>query len=279
MTPTVQIITDSSSNLPTWIAENMGITVVDLHTLGAADEATTAGLSALELTAVYARALERGGDRGVVAIHVGKELSHTWANAVTAAAVFDTGAVRVVDTDSMGMGLGLAALTAATHATAGEDVAECAAAAAEVLANTDTLIYVHKSDALRKSGRLSATTMLSAALTARPIFRLRNGAFELAAKARTGAKAMAKLVEMVAAGAQEEPVVVAIQQHEARELAAGLARQLRPVLPEESTVFVVDISPALAVHAGPGSIAVSIVHSQCTNFPEKEPKLSTGLGG
>ncbi|MDY6049124.1 MAG: DegV family protein [Corynebacterium sp.] len=267
MSDQVQIVTDSSANLPAWIAENMGIIVVDLHTLGKASEATTAGLSALELTAVYARALERGGDRGVVAIHIGKELSHTWANAVTAAGVFEKSAVRVVDTDAAGMGLGMAALMAATKARAGEDLQACAEAAAAVLEHTQTFIYVHKLDALRKSGRLSTTTKLSAALTARPIFRLRDGSFELAGKARTGAKAMVRLTELIAAETAEEPVTVAIQQYEAREMAAGLARQVRAAVPVGSTVFIVDISEALAVHTGPGAIAVSIVQSGCTNLP------------
>ena len=60
---------------------------------------------------------------------------------------------------------------------------------------------------------------------------------------------------------------MAIQQYEAREMAAGLARQVRAAVPAGSTVFIVDISEALAVHTGPGAIAVSIVQSGCTNLP------------
>ena len=74
---TVRVVTDSSSNLPAWVAEELHIEVVELHAMGD----TTAGLSALELAATYARQLERGGDDGLVALHIGKELSSTWSNA------------------------------------------------------------------------------------------------------------------------------------------------------------------------------------------------------
>ena len=111
----VRIVTDSSAGLPADVVEELGITVVDLHVMadGEGDGASTAGLSSLELVAAYARQLERGGDEGVLALHLAKELSSTWSAAVQAAAIFPEEQVRVIETGSVGMAVGAAAMTAA----------------------------------------------------------------------------------------------------------------------------------------------------------------------
>lgn len=84
----VRVITDSSACLPDEVADELDITVIDLHVMQNGEERSTSGLSSLELAAAYARQLERGGDQGVLALHLSKELSSTWSAAVTASAVF-----------------------------------------------------------------------------------------------------------------------------------------------------------------------------------------------
>ncbi|MCT1562983.1 MULTISPECIES: DegV family protein [Corynebacterium] len=252
---TVRVVTDSSSNLPAWVAEELHIEVVELHAMGD----TTAGLSALELAATYARQLERGGDDGLVALHIGKELSSTWSNAVAAAAVFDN--VRVIDTDTVGMDLGAAAMAAAKSAQMGADVEECYAVAVDILRRSDTWFYVHKLDALRKSGRLTTGAYVAATLAARPILHVGENGLDVAAKGRTPSKALAKMVELVEEHARGERVFVAIQQYEARETARRLEQHLRSVLAEGSNVLVVDISPAIAIHVGPGAVGATLVNT------------------
>lgn len=236
---TVHVVTDSSSCLPPEVAERAGVTVLDLYTSGAGAEKTTAGLGALELTATYARLLERGGDAGVVAIHLSKELSATWSNAVSASGIFD-GSVRVLDTDSVGMCNGFAALKAAEVARAGGSLDEVAAAAQRVLSDSNLWIYVHKLDAMRKGGRLSpGQTLLSTALAIKPILKLDAGKVVLAAKTRTQGKAMDKLVALVAdevvaetkAAAAESrsprTLRVAVHQADAAEAAESLSHKIR----------------------------------------------------
>jgi len=257
---TVRVVTDSSSNLPHWVAEELHIEVVDLHAMGD----TTAGLSALELAATYARQLERGGDAGLIALHIGKEFSSTWSNAVAAAAVFDN--VRVIDTDSVGMNLGAAAMAAARSAQMGATLEECYDMAVDILHRSDTWFYVHKLDALRKSGRLTTGGYVAATLAARPILHVGENGLEVAAKGRTPSKALGRLVELVQEHAEGGQVFVAVQQYEARENARKLEQHLRSVLPEGSNVLVVDIAPALAVHVGPGAVGVTLVNTN--NLPQ-----------
>jgi len=258
---TVHVVTDSTACLPPALADEYGITVLDIHTRGqiptkgadapgvpediADDEAggkdadtdaapedagpvgesgdtddaddpgdvaddsgtgdsgkqeedapTTAGLGPLELTAAYARLLERGGDEGVVALHLSRELSSTWTSATQAAGVFH-GLVEVLDTRSAGMVLGQAAIAAAQASAAGGTLAECTAAAQHVLDGAEVWLYVHRLDAMARGGRLStAQRLLSTALAIKPILHLVGGKIELAAKTRTQSKAMARLVSL-----------------------------------------------------------------------------------
>lgn len=258
---TVHVVTDSTACLPPALADEYGITVLDIHTRGqiptkgadapgvpediADDEAggkgadtdaapedagsvgesgdtddaddpgdvagdsgtgdsgkqeedapTTAGLGPLELTAAYARLLERGGDEGVVALHLSRELSSTWTSATQAAGVFH-GLVEVLDTRSAGMVLGQAAIAAAQASAAGGTLAECTAAAQHVLDGAEVWLYVHRLDAMARGGRLStAQRLLSTALAIKPILHLAGGKIELAAKTRTQSKAMARLVSL-----------------------------------------------------------------------------------
>lgn len=174
------------------------------------EDPTTAGLGPLELTAAYARLLERGGDDGVVAIHLSRELSSTWSSATQAAAVFG-GLVDVLDTRSAGMVLGQAAIAAARRAAAGADLAECSAAARRVLDGANVWLYVHRLDALARGGRLStAQRLLSTALAIKPILHLAGGKIELAAKTRTQTRAMGRLVNFAEEAYREiaTPVVV-----------------------------------------------------------------------
>ncbi len=258
----VRVITDSSACLPDEVAEELGITVIDLHVMHNGEERSTSGLSSLELAAAYARQLERGGDDGVLALHISKDLSSTWSAAVAASAVFAEGAVRVLDTNSLGMAVGAAAMAAAKLAKDGASLEECYNIAVDTLNRSETWVYLHRIDEIRRSGRIStATAMVSTALANRPIMRVHEGRMEIAAKTRTQSKAFAKLVELAQIRADGEPVFVAIAQNEAREAAKALERLLQDSLPEGSSFMLTDVDPTLAVHSGPGAIAVSCVFS------------------
>lgn len=260
----VRIVTDSSAGIPVEIKQQLDITVVDLHVLtkDAKDgvETTTSGLTTLELVAAYARQLERGGDEGVVALHLSGSLSSTYSAATAAAAVFD-GAVKVVDTSTVGMSIGAAAMAAATRALQGADVDECYDIAESTLARSATWVYLHKIDEIRRGGRLSTgQAMLSAAtLATKPIMEINDGRLELVGKTRTQTKAFTKLVELVAERAHGYPAFVAIQHNDAPEAAEDLRDLLETMLHEDSSFLVTSMSPVLAVHAGTGAVGVSVV--------------------
>lgn len=258
----VRVVVDSSAGLPAEVVRELDITVADMHVTGNGEERGTSGLSSLELAACYARQLERGDDDGVIALHLSKALSSTWSAAVAASAVFP-GTVKVVETDAAGMTIGAAAMAAATVAQEGGDLAACEAMAKSTLARSETWVYLHQLDDLRKSGRLpTGTAVLSAALLAnKPILRIHDGKLELAGKTRTQSKAFAKLTELVVERAGGQPVFAAIQHADAEEAADQLASSLESQLPEGSRVMCEPLVDVLAVHTGPGAIGLSVVFS------------------
>lgn len=266
---TVRVITDSAASLPPEIAEELDITVIDLHVMDSEDKGgklrTTSGLSSLELAAAYGREMEKAQDDGVIAIHLSKELSSTWSAAVAAAGVFpDT--VRVIDSGSAGMVMGaaaMAAMAAATKAAQGKALEECHAAALDSIERAATWVYLHSTEDMRRSGRMSAATaMLSTALLAtKPIMSIVDGKLELVGKTRTQTKAFTKVVEIIAARAAGEPAFIAIQHNQAGEAADKLQGLLRDALPEGTSFITTPLTEVLAVHAGPSAIGVSAVFS------------------
>ena len=258
----VRVVVDSSAGLPAEVVRELDITVADMHVISSGEDKGTSGVSSLELAACYARQLERGGDDGVIALHLSKSLSSTWSAAVAASAVFP-GTVKVVETDAAGMTIGAAAMAAATVAQEGGDLAACEEMAKSTLARSETWVYLHQLDDLRKSGRLpTGTAVLSAALLAnKPILRIHDGKLELAGKTRTQSKAFAKLTELVVERAEGQPVFAAIQHADAEEAAEQLAASLESQLPEGSRVMREPLVDVLAVHTGPGAIGLSVVFS------------------
>lgn len=283
----VRVVTDSSASLPADVIEELGITVLDLHvmdtpTKDGAVEVSTSGLSALELAAAYGRQMERsrnedGTESGVLALHMSKELSSTWSAAVTASGVFpDT--VRVIDSGTAGMVQGAAVMAAATLALEGASLDECYAAAQDTLARGRTWVYVHSTDELRRSGRIStATVVLSTALLAtKPILAIANGKLELVGKTRTQTKAFTKVVELVQERSGGKPCFVAIQHRDAEGPAEQLQALFEELLPEGSTFMVLPLNDVVGVHTGPGSMGISVVFSD--QPIEDTPAKPHGLG-
>lgn len=194
---TVRVITDSSSCLPIERAREWGITVLPLHVVSSDDASSTSGLTALELAAAYGREMERSGDDGVVAVHLGQKLSSTWSAAVVASAVFE-GKVRVIETDSIGMPVGEAAMAAARAAQNGDVLEECARRASMITGHSQLFLYLERTDGLRRSGRMSTmSSLMSSALPVKSLFSLHDGSFGVVARTRTQAKAFTRLVNMV----------------------------------------------------------------------------------
>ena len=271
----VVVVTDSSSRLPAGESQKWGIRQVPLHILvdgvdlgDGVDEipadiqerrATTAGATPVELGAVYEQALRDSGGDGVVAVHVSAALSSTVASAEQAARVLGP-AVRVVDSRSAAMGTGFVALAAARAAAAGGGLDSVEAATRSAVARGHGYIVVHRLDNLRRSGRIgTAASWLGTALALKPLLRIdEDGKLVLAQRVRTATKAVAAMVDQVAAIVGDRPAAIAVHHVDNPVAAAELAATLAVRLPACGPAIVTELGPVLALHVGSGAVAVCV---------------------
>ncbi|MCM6773709.1 DegV family protein [Nocardia sp. CDC159] len=277
----VVVVTDSAASLPPEPVAELGIEVVPLHVLvddralregvdtGDIDytssAVTTSAPSPGELRAAYERALERSNGDGVVAVHISRQLSATWAAGRQAIRDMDAGErVRLVDSLSAGLGTGLPALAAARRAATGaalDIVYDTAVAAA---GRGRAFIVVNRTEQLRRGGRLStAAAFFGTELVTKPILQIIDGRLELREKARTRSKAFTKLIAAAVDAAGEDGAAVAVQHLGAAEAAETLTAQLTELIPGIHELITTEFGPALAVHLGPGAVGVLVVPGGC----------------
>ncbi len=207
------------------------------------------------------RALVGGGATAVVSVHLSGELSGT-ADAARVAArevAADGIEVEVVDSRSMGMGLGYTALAAARAAADGRSAREAAQAAARTGLASSLWLYVDTLEYLRRGGRIgSAAAMLGSALAVKPLLHLVDGRLEPLERVRTSSRALSRLEELVADEAADRAVDVAVQHLAAPDRAEEVAGRLRARLPNLRTLHVGEVGAVVGAHVGPGMLGVVV---------------------
>ncbi|RFU42507.1 DegV family protein [Actinomadura logoneensis] len=273
----VAVVTDSSSHLPPDLADRHDVTVVPLQLViggevrdedraATAESArvlrerhrvTTSRPSPERFASVY-RAAADAGATAVVSVHLSASMSGT----VEAARLAATGSpvpVHVVDSGSIGMGLGFAVLSAASEARGGGTPAEVVAAARRRAALTRSLFYVDNLEHLRRGGRIgAAANLLGSALMVKPLLGISAGRIVPLEKVRTTSRALARLADLAVAEAADRPVDLGIQHLAAAARAETLAAALRTRIPNVVDVYVGEVGPVIGAHVGPGMMGVVV---------------------
>ncbi len=219
---------------------------------------STSGANPHEIGEVFEEAVAASDGAGVVAVHISRRLSGTWSAARIAAEKF-AGQVRVVDSRSVGLAVGFAAIAAAQAAETGADRDRVYEAAIRQAATLDSLYCVSTLDNLRASGRISAAgKMLGSALSIKPILHMVDGTMTLRERHRTFSEAIAKMQEGAVESAGGRAVTLGVQHCEAPELAREVADDLLEKLKTVTSSLIVEISPVLGCHVGPGAVGVVI---------------------
>lgn len=275
MAAAVAIVTDSTAYLPDDFVAERGITVVPLRVAvdGEVREegsAVPAPHDTREWRAVttsrpaperFGRAYEEvagAGATAVASVHLSGEMSGTLDSARLAAKAAPI-PVRVVDSRSIGMGLGFGVMAAAEAAASGADLDDVADSALRRVRATRSLFYVDTLEHLRRGGRIgAAATLLGSALMIKPLLRIAGGRIAPLEKVRTTARALARLEELAVGLAGEREVDVAVQHVAASSRAATLAARLRERIPRLRELYLGEAGPVVGAHVGPGMLAVVV---------------------
>lgn len=275
----VIVVTDSTAGLPAGLVDDAYLRIVPLHVLGGAedyregvdevparpekaDDYSTSGAAQAELERAYAQALEQGGGDGVVAVHLSKGVSATWDAARRAADRLGP-RVRVVDSGSVGLSVGLVALETVEAARAGGDVDSVYGTAVAACGRALSYIYVHRIDDLRRGGRAGiSSALMTSALSVRVLLRLGGGSLALRERMRIPSKGLRRLIEQLfdeIGGYDASALRIGVQHWRAPERADALEEAVRRRLGADKSVIRAEFGPVLGLHLGPGAAGVAVL--------------------
>lgn len=272
----VLVVTDSTSDLPESLSTGLGITVVPLRVAfgeetfrDGIDLTPTAFLDRLthsqvlpktsqppvtDFEDVFRQAIDRGQD--VVCITLSSQLSGTWNAARLAAESVDTDRIRVIDSRSVTMQLGLVAVAAARVASQGGSLDEVAAEATAAIDRVKLVAVLQTLDYVYKGGRIGkASQLVGSALAIKPILSVVDGVLVPVERIRTWKKAVARLPGMIPPTPTDIAVLHSRNEADAREL----IDRLRASYPE--TRFSLGYAGAvISTYAGPGAVGIAALY-------------------
>jgi len=273
----IKIVTNSAADLPSQLAEELGISVVPIY-MRFGEEVYRDRVSIsedefyqrLENTPVHPSTIQPGPQDflevyrklspdadGIVSIHISGKLSGTYNSALMAKETLETGChVEVVDSQAVTMGLGLTVIVAATMANAGESMDKIVEEVKQTIPKIHLLALFDTLKYLLLGGRIGkAKALLGSILNVKPMLSLKEGEVVPAGQVRTRAKGIDKLFEFAqnAENIQDLAVVHSTTPDEAQDLAKRIGSVF-----DRKRIKIARIGPALGVHMGPGALIVVI---------------------
>lgn len=276
----VRVVTDSTSDLPSDVAERLGITVVPLNVHFGSEvykdgvdmsadtfyERLTNGLvlpktsqpSIGDFAEVYER-LGRGAD-AIVSIHISSQLSGTYNSAIQATREASvTCRVEVVDTLRASMSVGITAMIAARAASDGASVDEVASIAREAYKRSECIFMLETLEYLEKGGRIGkAKALLGSLLRIRPMLRIDGEVHELG-KERSRRRGISRLQEVARGFSPIDELAVIYST--TPDDALTVSQNLSDLLPEGTEPIVARVGPVVGTYAGPGVIGIGVLRS------------------
>jgi len=287
----VQIVTDSTSDIPPAILADLPITTIPLHIQlngreyldienlsrkefydslpNANPYPTTAAPSPEQFLEVYQRLIDQGAE-AIFSIHISQSLSAIHNSAQLAAQRVTQIPVYVIDSGNLSMAEGLIVIGAARAAQSGKgveeihNVIESAIHRAHALAKLDTIDY------LKQGGRINSIThSVISILGIKPIMKMHNHISRMEI-ARTKSKAFQKVVDE-ALEILPHAELFGITHANVPSQVEELVEQLKEFFPTLSDPWVSEVTPALGVHVGPGAL--------CINWIEEAHSEESGIKG
>jgi DegV family protein with EDD domain len=286
----VRVVTDSTADLPPELAEELGITVVPLQVIFGTETfrdgvdltgeqfferlarsrelPTTSQPSVGEFQRVYEE-LAMQTDR-ILSIHLSSRFSGTVEAARQAARALDGRCqIEVIDSGTVSMALGLAAIAAARAGRWGAELNFCAERAQSVLRRQRLAVALDTLEFLRRGGRIGrAQAFVGGLLRLKPILTIRDGEAYPLTRVRAHKKALEEVLRICLSDGEvaEAAVMYTTKPEDAQYLADEIARRC-PGIP----IHVGRMGPVIGVHGGPGVVAACVVLAEEPPAPPAEP--------
>lgn len=195
---------------------------------------------------------------GICAVLVSDELSGTINSAQVAAANLPEVPIEIVDSRSVSLQLGFIVMAAAQAAAAGRDLQSVAGVARSLIGRVHVYFLVDTLEYLHRGGRIgTASKLVGTALNLKPVLEVRDGLVQPLARVRTRAKAMDKVLDLVAeqvtgANRVHMGVLHVSAPEEAVRFGERLQARFQPL-----ELIDGECGPVVGTHAGPGTVGVA----------------------
>jgi DegV family protein with EDD domain len=289
----VEIVSDSTSDLPPSLASARGISIVPLtlyfegHSLldgvditpsefyrrlpHATSHPTTSQPSPGRFAQTY-EALLADHD-AIVSLHISQKLSGTLESAQQAAEMTDPARVHVIDTQAVSMSLGLMTLAASTLASRGVDAEAIVEKVESMKGEVQTYFSVATLEFLRRGGRIGrASALLGSVLQVKPVLCIRDGLVTPLERVRTFERALQRVAELTRALDRGHGVCVIVGHAGAEADARRLGQELEPIA---ETLMIQPLGPVVGAHAGPGVVGVGCYPAEILPLGIKGAKSSS----
>lgn len=224
-------------------------------------ELPTTSQSSPGLTAQLYENIFKEGYEEIIHLTISSALSGSYASAISAADMFDDSKIHVYDTKAVTYPQAALAVEAAMLAREGQSADKILARVKELENNVHLVAAINDMTNLKKGGRVSAiSASLGSVLQVKPIVSMSpQGMLEVAGRVRTFKKAIRFLIDAVKDASldpsKDEIGILHIENPEA------VAQLKSEVLTHYPGIKIVELplSLVIAVHAGPGAVAISWV--------------------
>jgi DegV family protein with EDD domain len=274
----IAIVTDSSAHLPDELKAGLGIHVIPLWLIWDNERfrdgididpqsfyqrlkksktlPTSSQPSANEFEQFFQEC--RKECDAIVSVLASSRISGTVDSAQAGKAELTDLPIRIVDSYSSSMGLGLVVLAAARAAAAGKSIDEVVLAAEQMREKANLLFVVDTLEFLHRGGRIGgAKRYLGTALRIKPILHFDDGLIQPLSQARTRRKSIEQLLDLVeerlGGEAMAEAAVVHIDcPDESQTLVSMVESRFNP-----AEIHFGEVSPVVGTHVGPGGLGVA----------------------
>ncbi|GGD64928.1 DegV family protein [Paenibacillus nasutitermitis] len=279
---TVKIVTDSTSDIPKQLREQLGIEMVSLKVMFGEQTyldavtiesiefyeklivsqalPTTSQPSPMEFMEVYSRLNEQHPGVSIISIHLSSAVSGTYQSAVLGVSLLeDEGDVTVIDSKSASYGFGMLVVKAAEMAAAGSSKEDILAEIERMGKGRRLYFLVDSLEYLKRGGRIGkAAALFGSILNVKPILSLDEGGEVTAIdKVRGHKKAMQRIIDLLIKDYGNDPIDVmaawAYKSENVLELAALAQSQLNV-----RHINQTEIGAVIGTHVGPGTAALFI---------------------
>lgn len=273
----IQIITDSMTDMPKELIEAYDIEVIPLTVhfgeseyrdgvdlspeefYGKLSDARelpkTSQVTPYSFEEVFKKHLEEGNE--VLCINGSSRASGTHQSALLAKSELDSDKVQVFDTMGLCFGAGFFVYEAAKLAKEGVPSREILATLNNMLGKVDHIFTVDTMEYLKKGGRLNPVkAVIGGLLNLKPILTVNEGLVEPLDKVRGSKKVIGKMIELAKErGGNFSEKSLCIAHAVTPEQAAILEERVREELnPKE--IIITEIGCTIGTHAGPGTLSI-----------------------